>query len=495
MWLSPRKSLSQERNHAWMTFGLGFLASQSKALLNQQLHYWSIRCIDTKPRRLSISLRRSASVGIMRSSLRSLPDHYKLKVEPLLWKMEQQYQVKQCLLLCSFSKLWQGEPSIAYEFAQLMSFDVSRKYRDMLIKHLSRGPPPGYSATTLAQLIKADQQVWAKLSEAGSDIRRNAAGEYPLDKLIISSLESYEISFYLLPMVSSTYGDSWASSSRPSPYDENPKGKGKSKGKGKRKTKGEHVQTWVPPKLRGGRPTNPAGSPSCFNYNLEGCDGAQPGSACPRGLHICCKCFKAHPFTGNHDPESKPRKPWLSRLCALEHKSLHEAFVIEIFAGTGGITAWLRKVTMTSSFGIDCVKFKHTKSPIVVLDLLTAEGERLLWDYLKNCREIGIWHMACTTVRNMFTSKGYRKWRTSATQVRFRTWRSLWLKLWTSTESQHCKCAIHADYKDHKFLLRWGTLLCGEPVFEHLLEDYRTQSHRTVWQFVRSVSRCMCVWI
>ena len=144
-------------------------------------------------------------------------------------------------------------------------------------------------------------------------------------------------------------------SSRPSPYDENPKGKGKSKGKGKRKTKGEHVQTWVPPKLRGGRPTNPAGSPSCFNYNLEGCDGAQPGSASPRGLHICCKCFKAHPFTGNHDPESKPRKPWLSRLCALEHKSLHEAFVIEIFAGTGGITAWLRKVRMTSSFDIDCV--------------------------------------------------------------------------------------------------------------------------------------------
>ena len=43
--------------------------------------------------------------------------------------------------------------------------------------------------------------------------------------------------FKFLPMVSSTYGDSWASSSRPSPYDENPKGKGKSKGKGKRKTK------------------------------------------------------------------------------------------------------------------------------------------------------------------------------------------------------------------------------------------------------------------
>ena len=46
----------------------------------------------------------------------------------------------------------------------------------------------------LLEQCKADQQVWAKLSEAGSDIRRNAAGEYPLDKLIISSLEPYEIS-------------------------------------------------------------------------------------------------------------------------------------------------------------------------------------------------------------------------------------------------------------------------------------------------------------
>ena len=70
---------------------------------------------------------------------------------------------------------------------------------------------------------------------------------------------------------------------------------------------------------------------------------------------------------------------------------MHEAFVIEIFAGTGGITAWLRKVGMTSSFGIDCMKFKHPKAPIVVLDLLSPEGERLLWQYLANPRVIGVW--------------------------------------------------------------------------------------------------------
>ena len=46
---------------------------------------------------------------------------------------------------------------------------------------------------------------------------------------------------------------------------------------------------------------------------------------------------------------------------------------------------------MTSSFGIDCMKFKNPKSPIVILDLLSPEGEKLLWHYLANERVIGLW--------------------------------------------------------------------------------------------------------
>ena len=75
----------------------------------------------------------------------------------------------------------------------------------------------------------------------------------------------------------------------------------------------------------------------------------------------------------------------------MEHKHLQDCLVIEIFAGTGGITAWIRRLGMTSSFGIDSMKFNHPKSPIVILDLLTPEGERLLWHYLHNDRAIGIW--------------------------------------------------------------------------------------------------------
>ncbi len=75
----------------------------------------------------------------------------------------------------------------------------------------------------------------------------------------------------------------------------------------------------------------------------------------------------------------------------MEHKSLHDAVVIEIFAGNGGITAWIRKVGMHSSFGIDCAKYKFPKAPIIILDLLTHEGERLLWHYLSNENVIGVW--------------------------------------------------------------------------------------------------------
>ena len=37
------------------------------------------------------------------------------------------------------------------------------------------------------------------------------------------------------------------------------------------------------------------------------------------------------------------------------------------------------------------MKFNNPKSPIVILDLLTPEGERLLWHYLNNERVVGIW--------------------------------------------------------------------------------------------------------
>ena len=65
--------------------------------------------------------------------------------------------------------------------------------------------------------------------------------------------------------------------------------------------------------------------------------------------------------------------------------------MIEIFAGTGNLTAWVRKVGLTSSFGIDSARFKDAKAPILTLDLLTENGRTLLFQFLKNERVIAAW--------------------------------------------------------------------------------------------------------
>lgn len=65
--------------------------------------------------------------------------------------------------------------------------------------------------------------------------------------------------------------------------------------------------------------------------------------------------------------------------------------MIEIFAGTGNLTAWIRKVGLTSSFGIDSTRFKNAKAPILTLDLLTQNGRTLLFQFLRNERVIAAW--------------------------------------------------------------------------------------------------------
>lgn len=196
--------------------------------------------------------------------------------------------------------------ALAYEFADLISFEASQRYHDALFRHLSREPPPGYRNTTLSQVLSADKAVFGKLAELGTNVRKDAAGVRPLDQKLKEALESYEVSFYLMPM---------AEKPRPAPNDRSvpyyndygpPKGKGK--GKGKKGKKAGHAATWVPPMLKGGRPIDDQGNPICFNYNLEGCTAAQPGQTCPRGRHICCKCFEVHPFSSVHKPDEVKTK-------------------------------------------------------------------------------------------------------------------------------------------------------------------------------------------
>ena len=62
-------------------------------------------------------------------------------------------------------------------------------------------------------------------------------------------------------------------------------------------------------------------------------------------------------------------------------KSSQSLICVEIFSGTGRLTASLRRFGFDSSFGVDCLSGKSV-APMIVLDLLTEQGQKHLWEVL-----------------------------------------------------------------------------------------------------------------
>lgn len=170
---------------------------------------------------------------------------------------------------------------LAYDFANLISFNVREQYVDQLMRHLSIEPPPGYGAPTLRQIIKADKEVFTFLAQNIQDIRP-LGNVKPLDAGFDTALRDYNTTFHLLPLPKAAARERAAvdrSFSFSEPYPTRPKGKGKSRGaKGKQKPVG-------------GASSAPRGYPNCtgrdsqgrrlcFDWNLGECDKAPKAAMC-----------------------------------------------------------------------------------------------------------------------------------------------------------------------------------------------------------------------
>ena len=186
---------------------------------------------------------------------------------------------------------------IAMVFADLVMHDSYTRYLTTLFGHLHREPPAGYSRCTVSQLVAADKMVWQTLLEEGVKPRRDEAGDHALNTKLSEALQSYRVSFSLLPLPTKSQP---ASPKKPKPSNQGGKGnphpvqkpwlkpKGKGGVKGKMRVP-QHIY-----KL-GGTASNPAGEPICFAYNSQsGCADAADGAKCKRGLHICAKCYNTH---------------------------------------------------------------------------------------------------------------------------------------------------------------------------------------------------------
>ena len=89
---------------------------------------------------------------------------------------------------------------VAYAFARLISWDKHEAYVSSLFKYLTKPAQQGYRKVSLRQILRADKLAFAKMSEAGAEVRADASGTLPLDARISSVLQDYDLIVALLPL-------------------------------------------------------------------------------------------------------------------------------------------------------------------------------------------------------------------------------------------------------------------------------------------------------
>ena len=61
---------------------------------------------------------------------------------------------------------------------------------------------------------------------------------------------------------------------------------------------------------------------------------------------------------------------------------LTSLFCVELFSGSAGLTASLRECHFSKSFGVDSVKIRHSKAPILTLNLAKASNQKLVLQWI-----------------------------------------------------------------------------------------------------------------
>jgi hypothetical protein len=230
--------------------------------------------------------------------------------------------------------------SIAFETADLMSFNSGEILRRFLLGPLTKAPMKGFLAVELQQCLEADQLIWNELQKkCRGGIRRQSTGARPLDEALPAVLASLPVQMAIMPRqgvvqpkvqvqeksdlsakllngiqkqlddlkrdkhanaIQKAFGDKSASSGDPAPNKQkNAKAK---KEEAQKKAKGRELK---PPKGLEGcltRSSQATGSKRmCFQFNLGQCSTKKE---CSQGAHLCMRnvkgeaCSQTHPANG-----------------------------------------------------------------------------------------------------------------------------------------------------------------------------------------------------
>ena len=182
---------------------------------------------------------------------------------------------------------------LALCFANLIHWPNYERYLNTLFNRLHREAKPGYLRCTIRQLVEADRLCWSRLIEQNVKPRPSPGDPLPLDSKLQATLESYDVSFELMPLPQQPpkRKESWPDRIPKVPKG-GAKGKGQNKGKGTGKPAARSMIK-IPWGIRskGGTAETPDGSRICFDYSLGEC---KLGDACTKGKHVCAICYGPH---------------------------------------------------------------------------------------------------------------------------------------------------------------------------------------------------------
>ena len=198
--------------------------------------------------------------------------------------------------------------ALAFDLIGLVPYEVMNAYHAELLSHLQEDAPPGYTNTTVTQVLRADRAAFLYLAEILTSLKRDANGNLPLEVELPKVIVRPSVSFHLLPLAAAApkahaapkhaptnpNKRKYEEAPRPSPKANAHTRKGKGKGKSKSK-KGRGPN--VPKDLVGNSLETADGRRICWPYNLaSGCTDAPAGGQCNRGMHVCAEpgCGKAY---------------------------------------------------------------------------------------------------------------------------------------------------------------------------------------------------------
>ena len=133
------------------------------------------------------------------------------------------------------------------------------------------------------------------------------------------------------------------------------------------------------------------GHGSCNSQSLQGFTDASTNRASRRGL-LRQRLFEKRKFARAEGPCKHVSHftdfDFTDRVRnRVAGKKLEDLIFVELFSGTGGLCAEVRRLGLSNSVGVDAHISKHTKCPVLRIDMTTEYGMELVWRILgqDNC--------------------------------------------------------------------------------------------------------------